>query len=140
MKARIALAALAASALAWIAGPAAAQDAAAGKAVYEGACVACHGTGVLGAPKVGDAAAWKARSAGGVGPLLNSAKNGRGAMPPRGGNPSLTDAQLQNAIAYMLSQSSGAAPAPAAAPAAAAKPAPAPTAAAKTATPAPAAA
>jgi cytochrome c5 len=122
MKARLALAALAAATLAWFAAPAAAQDLAAGKAVYEGACVACHGTGVLGAPKVGDAAAWKARSAGGMGPLLASAKNGRGAMPARGGNPSLTDAQLQNAISYMLAQSSGAAPAAAApaAPAAAA--------------------
>ena len=133
MKPRILLAAFAAATLAALAAPVAAQDLAAGKAVYEGACVACHGTGVLGAPKVGDAAAWKARSAGGLGPLLASAKNGRGNMPVRGGNPALTDAQLQNAIGYMLSQSTGAAPvvaaaapaAPAAKPAAAAAPAPA---------------
>ncbi|HET8748198.1 MAG TPA: c-type cytochrome, partial [Ramlibacter sp.] len=123
MKPRIVLAAFAAATLAWLAAPAAAQDLAAGKAVYEGACVACHGTGVLGAPKVGDAAAWSARAAGGLGPLLNSAKNGRGNMPARGGNPALSDAQLQHAIAYMLSQSKGGAPAAAAPVAAAAKPA-----------------
>jgi c(7)-type cytochrome triheme protein len=140
MKARIAFAAVAAAALAWLSGSALSQDLAAGKAVYEGACVACHGTGVLGAPKVGDAAAWKARAAGGLGPLVASAKNGRGGMPPRGGNPSLSDAQLQSAIAYMLAQSSGApaaAAAPAAAPAAAKAAAPAPTAAKATAPVAP---
>ena len=61
MKPRIALAAPAAAALTWIAGPAgAALDLAAGKTTYEGGCVACHGTGVLGRP-VGDAAAWKPR-------------------------------------------------------------------------------
>jgi c(7)-type cytochrome triheme protein len=133
MRARPALAALAAVALSWIAAPAfAADDLAAGKTTYEGGCVACHGTGVLGAPKVGDAAAWKPRAAGGIATLLASAKAGKGAMPPRGAMPTLTDQQLQNAIAYMLSQSSGAAQAaakPAAAPApaaaAATKPAPA---------------
>jgi len=140
MKLRIAVAAFAAATLAALAGPALAQDLAAGKGVYEGGCVACHGTGVLGAPKVGDSAAWSARAAGGLGPLLNSAKNGRGNMPARGGNPALTDAQLQNAIGYMLAQSKGGAPVAAAPAAAPAKPAPAAVAAAKPATPAPAAA
>ena len=123
MKPRIVLAALAAAALTWIAGPAgAAPDLAAGKTTYEGGCVACHGTGVLGAPKVGDAAAWKPR--GNLATLVASAKAGKGAMPPKGGMPTLSDQQLENAIAYMLGQSSAAAPAAAKpAPAAAAKPA-----------------
>jgi len=141
MKPRIALAALAAAALTWIAGPAgAAPDLAAGKTTYEGGCVACHGTGVLGAPKVGDAAAWKPR--GNLATLVASAKAGKGAMPPKGGMPTLSDQQLENAIAYMLGQSTAAAPAAAKpAPAAAAKPAaPASAAAAKPATAAPAAA
>ena len=141
MKPRIALAALAAAALTWIAGPAgAAPDLAAGKTTYEGGCVACHGTGVLGAPKVGDAAAWKPR--GNLATLVASAKAGKGAMPPKGGMPTLTDQQLENAIAYMLGQSSAAAPAAAKpAPAAAAKPAaPASATAAKPAAAAPAAA
>jgi c(7)-type cytochrome triheme protein len=100
-----------------------AQDAAAGKSTYEGGCVACHGTGVLGAPKVGDGAAWRARAAaaGGLAGLVATAKSGKGAMPPRGAMPAITDAQLANAVAYMLAQSGGGS-----APAAAAKPAPAP--------------
>ncbi|NNU43920.1 c(7)-type cytochrome triheme domain-containing protein [Ramlibacter montanisoli] len=139
MKPRIALAALAAAALTWIAGPAAAApDIAAGKTTYEGGCVACHGTGVLGAPKTGDAAAWKARSGGNLAALVASAKAGKGAMPPKGGMPAISDQQLENAVAYILSQSLGAAQAAKAAPAA--KPAPAAAAAAKPAAPAPAAA
>ena len=119
MKPRILLATLAL--LAGAAAPAFAQDLAAGKATYEGGCVACHGSGVLGAPKVGDAAAWKPRAAQGLPALLANAKSGKGAMPPRGAMPMVTDAQLANAIAYMVSQSSGpmvAAAKPAAAPAA----------------------
>ncbi|MDB5953702.1 c(7)-type cytochrome triheme domain-containing protein [Ramlibacter sp.] len=143
MSARTALAALAAAALASFALAAAAQDLAAGKGVYEGGCVACHGTGVLGAPKVGDAAAWKPRAAQGLATLLASARAGKGAMPARGAMPGLTDGQLQNAIAYMVSQSAGvpAAPArPAAALAAAKAPALAAAPAAKAAAAAPAAA
>lgn len=140
MKPRIALAALAAAALAWIAAPAAAApDIAAGKTTYEGGCVACHGTGVLGAPRTGDAAAWKARSGGNLAALVASAKAGKGAMPPKGGMPAISDQQLENAVAYILSQSLGAAQAAKAAPAPAAKPAAA-AAAAKPAAPAPAAA
>lgn len=142
MKPRTALAALAAAALAWIAAPAAAApDLAAGKTTYEGGCVACHGTGVLGAPRTGDAAAWKARSGGNLAALVASAKAGKGAMPPRGGMPAISDQQLENAVAYILSQSLGAAQAAKAAPAPAARPAAAaPPAAAKPAAPAPAAA
>lgn len=109
--------------LAWLAlafaTPLLAQDLAAGKTTFEGGCVGCHGTGVLGAPKVGDAAAWKARAAaaGGLAGLVANAKAGKGAMPPRGAMP-VTDAQITNAVAYMLAQSAGGA-----ATAAAAKPA-----------------
>lgn len=111
----------------WIApSPAVAQDPA-GKTVYEAACVACHGTGVLGAPKIGDAAAWKARAGGSLAALVTSARAGKGAMPPKGGNAALTDAQLAAAIAYMMADASAkaaaGAPATPAAPAAAAPPA-----------------
>lgn len=101
----------------WIAAPDAAAQDPAGKAVYESACVACHGTGVLGAPKLGDAAAWKARAGGSLSALVASAKAGKGAMPAKGGNAALTDAQLAAAIAYMMGDA--AAKAPGAAPAAA---------------------
>jgi len=102
----------------WLAGNAAAQDSA-GKAVYEASCIGCHGTGVLGAPKTGDSAAWKARAGGSLSALVSSAKAGKGAMPPKGGNAALTDAQLAAAIAYMMGMADGSTAAkPAAAPAA----------------------
>ena len=87
---------------------AAAQPAAAGpvdgKAVYGKVCVACHGTGVANAPKLGDKAAWAPRLEVGIDGMLKFAIAGKGAMPPRGGNPSLTDAELRAAIEYMASQ------------------------------------
>ena len=85
--------------------PARAQDA--GKTVYDATCVACHGTGAAGAPKLGDAAAWAARLKGGVPALVSAVKNGKGAMPPRGGDASLTDAELTRAIISMANQSGG---------------------------------
>ena len=101
-------AALLAAAIGWAAGGAlAAEDAAAGKAVYDGGCIACHGSGVLGAPKLGDAAAWRPRAAGGLPALVNSARAGKGSMPPKGGNAALSDDQLGNAISYMVAQSGG---------------------------------
>ncbi|MGH8457024.1 MAG: c-type cytochrome [Stenotrophobium sp.] len=70
-------------------------------------CSVCHGAGLLGAPKIGDASAWQARlkRAGSVDKLVDSAAHGRGNMPPRGGQSKLTDQDLKAAIQYMLSKS-----------------------------------
>jgi len=93
------------------AAPAAAPVAAAkagppdGKRIYEGTCIACHGTGAAGAPKFGDKAAWAPRIATGMDTLLNVALHGKGAMPPKGGNASLSDADIRAAIEYMVSHS-----------------------------------
>jgi cytochrome c5 len=76
-----------------------------GKKIYEGTCVACHGTGVAGAPKFGDKAAWAPRIATGMDTLLKVALNGRGAMPPKGGNASLSKDEVHAAIEYMVSHS-----------------------------------
>jgi c(7)-type cytochrome triheme protein len=92
-----------------------------GKAIYEATCVACHASGVLGAPKLGDAAAWAPRIKAGA--VVPNAIKGKGAMPGRGGNLSLSDADVKAAVMYMLSFADGkskpepaaAAPAPAAA-------------------------
>jgi len=73
-----------------------------GDQIYNAVCVACHATGIAGAPKVGDAAAWKARADQGLDTLLKSALNGKGAMPPKGGNPAFSDADIHNAVLYML--------------------------------------
>jgi cytochrome c5 len=73
-----------------------------GKAVYESTCVACHASGVANAPKLGDKAAWGPRLTGGKAALLASVKGGKGAMPPKAGNAALTDAEISDAIDFML--------------------------------------
>ena len=65
-------------------------------------CNACHATGVAGAPKYGDKVAWAARSKAGVDALVASAIKGKGAMPPKGGLATATDADIRAAVEYML--------------------------------------
>ena len=92
----------------------AAADVAADKAVYDSGCVACHGSGLAGAPKLNDAAAWRPRIATGLAAMVKSVRAGKGAMPPKGGMAALTEAQIVGVVNYMISQS-GAAPTQAAA-------------------------
>ncbi|MBK8066284.1 MAG: cytochrome c5 family protein [Rhodanobacteraceae bacterium] len=91
--------------------PAPAVAAVDGEAVYQKACIACHGTGVAGAPKLGDAADWGPRVAQGEALLFEHATKGftgkKGMMPPKGGFMALSDDEIHAAIAYMT-----AAPAP----------------------------
>ncbi|MDH5301717.1 MAG: c-type cytochrome [Gammaproteobacteria bacterium] len=74
-----------------------------GKGVYEKSCNMCHGAGIAGAPKFGDKAAWQARLAKGVAVLEQSAINGIGAMPAKGGNKKLSDDEVKAAVAHMVS-------------------------------------
>jgi cytochrome c5 len=67
-------------------------------------CVACHATGAANAPKLDDKAAWEPRAATGFAALMNSVTKGKGAMPPRGGLASLSDADVENAVRYMLKE------------------------------------
>jgi cytochrome c5 len=85
------------------AAPAAAAPAAAnaGEALFKQTCVTCHGTGLAGAPKFGDKAAWAPRIAQGVPTLVQHAIQGKNAMPPRGGS-SASDAEVQAAVQYMV--------------------------------------
>jgi len=85
------------------AAPAAAGGAADGKGVYEKTCAVCHATGLAGAPKFGDKAAWAPRIATGLNTLHNSALHGKNAMPPKGGNLALTDTDVAAAVDYMVS-------------------------------------
>jgi cytochrome c5 len=73
-----------------------------GEQVVSAQCNKCHEGGVGGAPRNGDRAAWIPRFKQGLDPLVRSAINGHGGMPPRGGMASLTDAELRGAIVYML--------------------------------------
>ncbi len=75
-----------------------------GKKVYDSACFACHSSGVANAPKPDDKAAWEPRITQGLDVLIKTAINGKGAMPPRGGNPSISDEEIKNAILYMTTQ------------------------------------
>lgn len=75
-----------------------------GKAVYNATCFACHKTGVAGAPLFGDKALWAPRIATGMDALISSVINGKGAMPPKGGNTSLSDDDVKAAVAYMVEQ------------------------------------
>ncbi len=87
------------------AAPAAAQAAADPEQVYQQSCFACHGTGAAGAPKVGDKAAWADRIAQGKDVLYQHAINGKGAMPPKGGNASLSDDTVKAVVDFMVSKS-----------------------------------
>ena len=86
------------------AAPAAATaTSAAGEALYKQACQLCHAAGVAGAPKFGDKTAWAPRIAGGgVDALTASAIKGKGAMPPKGGAMSASDADIHAAVEYMV--------------------------------------
>jgi cytochrome c5 len=76
-----------------------------GKEIYQRTCSACHDTGVAGAPKTGDTEAWSSRIAKGEDLLVQNAVNGIGAMPPKGGDPSLSEEEVRAAVNYMIEQS-----------------------------------
>jgi cytochrome c5 len=76
-----------------------------GEQVYNSNCLACHGTGAAGAPKLGDAAAWAPRIAAGMDTMLANATKGLNAMPPKGLCMSCSDAELQGAIDYIVDKS-----------------------------------
>ena len=74
-----------------------------GKSVFDGTCSVCHGAGIAGAPKAGDKAAWAPRVKQGMPALYETALKGKGAMPPKGGNNALSEADVKAAVDYMVS-------------------------------------
>jgi len=80
-----------------------------GEQVYSKVCVSCHGSGIAGAPKVGDQETWKPLIAKGTQTLIKHAIEGftgdKGVMPPKGGAPGLSDAEVEAAVRYMVIQS-----------------------------------
>jgi cytochrome c5 len=76
-----------------------------GKAVYDKVCIACHQVSVANSPKLGDQAAWAPRIKTGMDSLVQSVIKGKGAMPPKAGNPALNDAEIRAAVDFMVSQS-----------------------------------
>src|SRR6185295_2824773 len=138
-----------------LAGATSARASMSGEQVFQAVCKTCHEAGIAGAPKVGDKAAWAGPIKKGYETLVQHALNGfqepGKVMPPRGGNPDLSDVEVERAVVYMANRSGAnfkeppetaaaaappaaavaavaAAPAPAASTSGAAAPAPPPTA------------
>lgn len=76
-----------------------------GEQVFNTVCAACHGTGLPGIPKVGDAAAWAPRITQGIDVLFEHALKGFKAMPARGGSGNLSDDNVKDAVKYMVEKS-----------------------------------
>jgi cytochrome c5 len=78
------------------------------EAIYNKDCQMCHGTGLGGAPKLGDKAAWAPRIAKGIPTLEDHALHGfkdKGLMPPKGGHPALSEDDVKAAVAYIVNGS-----------------------------------
>jgi cytochrome c5 len=73
-----------------------------GAQVYGGLCMSCHDAGVAGAPIKGSEQMAARETEKGLDMLVSNAINGLNAMPARGGNPTLTDEQIQAAVEFML--------------------------------------
>jgi cytochrome c5 len=78
-----------------------------GKEVVDAVCAKCHASGANGAPKIGDAKAWRKRASQGLSGLTDHALKGIRGMPSHGGNQSLSDMEIKRAVTYMVNQSGG---------------------------------
>lgn len=76
-----------------------------GEEIYNTKCMACHGSGALGAPKVGNAGDWSPRAAQGFDTLITHAVSGFNSMPPRGACADCSDEEISNAVHYMVEHS-----------------------------------
>ena len=80
-----------------------------GKEIYDHLCTSCHTAGIAGAPKLGDKAMWAPRIKEGLDTLIKHATDGYHGpdgnfMPPKGGNPALSDAQVKAAVTWIVDQ------------------------------------
>jgi cytochrome c5 len=75
-----------------------------GEEIYNKTCVACHATGVLGAPIFGDKAAWANRLTKGLTVLTTNATKGINQMPPKGNQPDLSDEEMTQVVIYMANK------------------------------------
>lgn len=92
--------------LAALALPASATDKT-GAEIYESTCIECHGDGKHNAPRFGDTKRWDKLVREGLNDLVPSALAGLRKMPPKGGNPALSDAEVARAVIYMANAGGG---------------------------------
>jgi cytochrome c5 len=78
-----------------------------GESVYKIVCAACHGTGVLGSPKIGDKKAWSPLIKEGQEILTAHGYVGVRNMPAKGGKPDLTVEGFASALVFMVNKSGG---------------------------------
>lgn len=72
-----------------------------GEQVYQAVCASCHQAGALGAPKFGNKSDWASRIAQGYDTLLKHAIEGIRGMPPRGGDPDISDIEMARVVVHM---------------------------------------
>ncbi|MDG2253192.1 MAG: c-type cytochrome [Methylophilaceae bacterium] len=78
-----------------------------GEKIATANCAMCHASGLMNAPKIGDAGQWGPRIAQGKDMLISNAINGIRTMPAKGGNASLTDEEVAAAVIFMANASGG---------------------------------
>ena len=67
--------------------------------------MACHNSGIAGAPKYGDISAWALKLEKGIDAVYANAINGIRGMPARGTCMSCSDDEVKSAIDYILANS-----------------------------------
>ena len=78
-----------------------------GEKIAQKNCALCHASGMMNSPKIGDKEQWAPRIAQGKEMLVNNAIQGIRTMPAKGGNPSLSDAEVAAAVVWMANSSGG---------------------------------
>ncbi|MEZ4692753.1 MAG: c-type cytochrome [Aliarcobacter sp.] len=76
-----------------------------GQTEYETNCASCHANAAIGAPVLGDKAAWEKVLEKGLDKVYENGINGINAMPPKGGNMDLSDEKMKEIINYMIDSS-----------------------------------
>ncbi|HPY40392.1 MAG TPA: c-type cytochrome, partial [Thiolinea sp.] len=84
--------------------PAASNEGIDGEKIYRSICFSCHDVGIANSPKLGDKTTWGPRIANGKETLYTHALGGFNAMPAKGGNPALSDAEVKAAVDWMAAQ------------------------------------
>lgn len=75
-----------------------------GAEIVQNTCKVCHAQGISGAPIIGNKKMWGTRIEQGIPTLVEHASNGFGLMPAKGGNTALSTAEIEAAVAYMVSK------------------------------------